>query len=154
MAQRERSTYLTHAEIIERAEAYLGDIHRVLEERRKDGSDPERVRMLLDVLTSQQGELKESFERFEEDAPRAVLTTYAQYTLDVPERAAPLPEPLTADQLTRWLLEANQPVVDLFRELAEGAENPNLGDILGSLAQHVQRQNQRTAQEANRFSDL
>jgi hypothetical protein len=154
MAQRERSTYLTHAEIIERAEAYLTDIHRVLEERRKRGSDPERVRMLLDVLTSQQGELKDSFERFEEDAPRAVLTTYAQYTLDVPEHAPPLPERLTSDQLTRWLMEANQPAVDLFRELAEGAENPNLGDIFGSLAQHVRRQNQRIAQESNRFSDL
>jgi hypothetical protein len=154
MTQRERSTYLRDEEILERVEAYLEDIQRTLEQRRDGGQESERTRMLLDVLTQQQRELTGALRRFEEDAPSNLRNTYSQYTLDVPEDAPPMPEPLTPADLTRWLLDANQHVVDLFGELAEKAENPNLGDMFEALEQQFRGQNQRIAKEANRFSDL
>jgi DNA-binding FadR family transcriptional regulator len=154
MVQRERSTYLRDDEILERVEAYLEEIQHVLQQRRTSEAESERVHLLVDALAEQQEDMIEALTRFEEDAPKNMRETYSQYTLDVPEKAPPMPEPLTADELTRWLLAANQPVVDLFRELGEKAENPSIGQIFEALEQQFRSQNQRISKIASRFADL
>jgi rubrerythrin len=154
MAHRERNTYLRDDEIIERARAYLGDVQRVLEERSRDDRESERVRMILDVFASQQRRLVDSIERFAEDLPDNARDTYSQYVLDVPEHAPALPQPVAADDLTSWLLKANQSVHDMFRELAEKAENPPIGQLFGGLASQIDGHNRRISQETNRFRDL
>jgi hypothetical protein len=154
MAQRERTTYLRDDEILERVEHYLEDVQRALQQRRTSEAESERVHMLIEAFAEQQEDLIEALTRFEEDAPKNMRETYSQYSLDVPQHAPPIPEPLTADDLTRWLLAANQPVVDLFRELAEKAENPNIGQIFEALELQFRGQNQRIAKIAGRFADL
>lgn len=153
MTQHERYTYTQGREVIEHAIGYLKQVRDHLDDARA-GEHPERVRMLLDSMETEQRNLLGAMERFLEDAPDKALDTYEQYTVELPPRVEAPETPLTNLKLFQWLQSHNANLFNLFNELAEKGDKHELAELFGGMAQHVESHERRLSKEYQRFEDL
>lgn len=150
--QQGRSTFNTVREVIEHAVGFLQRIGAAVDEL-QGGDHGERVEMLLRSLAVEQRNLLGALERYVEDLPDKVGSTYSQYSVELPEDLGAPEAPLTTLGLIQWLNGLNSQLDDLFTEQAETAEG-DIAAALGGIAEQVQAHERKLSKEYQRLEDL
>lgn len=153
MKHHQRVTFTQGGEVLEHAVDYLQHVIGLLQNV-AGGDASQRVQMLMDAYLAEQRNLLGAMERFLEDAPDKVLSTYAQYAVELPAELEGPAQPLTTLSLTQWVVALNQHLVNLFTELAESGKNDAIGEVFSALAGQVQAHERKLSKEYQRFEDL
>lgn len=125
-------TYLQVRDVIERIEAFRRHLEEKYREEESLAGD-ERLRMLLARLRSHEDQISRQLDELDENSARGVLETWIQ---NVPETLLELPEiddGVSQEELVAQILEQDQVVVDLFRQLADSRLPPRVQELFESL---------------------
>lgn len=153
MTRHRRVTFSQGIEVINYSLQHLRQIHTILEGL-ESALEDERAQMMWTIVLSQQTEVLNGIERFVNDADPRVLRNYVQYSVELPEEVVGPPAPVSSLTLVRWLTEANQPLINTFKEQAESAELPEAQEAFGGLWRQVDSLNRKLSKEYQRFEDL
>src|SRR5690606_42121771 len=114
-----------------------------------------RVLLLLDSIAPERRSLPAAVERVLEEGPDKLLNTYTQYTVEMPtEFDPPDEEPLSGIDVIRWLQSLNEPLREMFKELADNRDSEEASEAYAALAQQLEAHEMRLSKEYQRTEDL
>lgn len=149
-----RSTFLEIREVVERTRRYAERAHDLLIHGMRERNPDQRTRIFLDLLEQERGALEESIDRSLEAAPKSVLETRAQYTVDPWEADPEAPRCSSIEEATRWILELDEQILETYRELADRSDSEGVSEFCESLAGLVRAHDQRLARESQNSHDV
>jgi len=153
MNKNTRTAFSRIGDVLEHGIEHLSRVGDQLEKARPREL-PERVRMLLASFEADQRNLLAAMELYVEDAPDNVSETFINFHSPLPEEVVGPDDPLTTLSLTLWLEEMNQPLIDVFTELAATAASVDAREAMTALADMVQAHDRRLSKEYQRGEDL
>ncbi len=123
-----------------------------------DATDRQRVQMLLRYLSRHEEYLETALGRYQEQASRGVLKTWIKNTPDHTlieslDKVA-ITKDMTADEVTRVVLEADQRLVSVFRQLAEGSVAEDVKDLFQRLLLLEEREERRLVRDSREMEDV
>jgi hypothetical protein len=153
-SERERSTFLTIREVLERTLRYTGRARQQLIETLRDVRHDARTQIFLATADRQREELEAAIERSCESATAGVLETRAQYTVEPWQNDLPTIRQASIEEAVSWLLALDEGVLTTYRELASGADNAEVRELFESLVELVTAHDQQLARESQTVQDL
>lgn len=150
----DRSTFLTVGEIIDRTLRYAQRAHEFLLQDLREGAPDDRTHLFLEEVQKQRSELEAALDGSLRAADEATLRTRAQYTVDPWEKEPTAPERPSVDEVTRWLLDLDQRLLETYRELAEGHESESVREFFGSVVDVVRAFDRRLSSGAQQAYDV
>lgn len=141
-----RSTFLTTAQLIERSIAACDRIAAELDRWGRAWQRNERAHLLMTMLLARQLELKTKLEAYLRDAPEEVLSTRAQYTVDVAVGCDAMPSDTEA--ALRRVLDWNGQLEHRFAEQHAKTAPRQLREAHAALRDSVQQAMRLMAKDA------
>lgn len=151
---RDRTTFLSIREIVERLRRILTDARDALAGRMRADGGSERARIFVETLERLSVDLDASLDETTADAPREVLDTRAQYTTDaLLEDVEPPAVGDSVEDATAWLLSVDRSVADAISALAARTDGSEVRTYLDALAQLLTAHDRQLARVANEDVD-
>ncbi len=142
--------------IIDRIRAVRGQLAARFERAGAEAAD-ERARMVLDYIGRHERHMAEALERYEADAPRAVLDTWFKNTPGRPVEeclALARPDAEDMDEALRSALAMDNCLVESFRRISESAVADEVREFFRRLVEMENREEHRLIRDAIEMNDL
>ncbi|HEX7037054.1 MAG TPA: hypothetical protein VF210_14860 [Pseudomonadales bacterium] len=154
MPRHKHYTFRTGEQVLEHAVRHLRATADALEAlaKRDNGA---RVQLLLDSIAPEQRRLLDNVERVLEEGSDKLLNTYTQYTVEMPTEFDPPDEnSLSGIDVIQWLQSLNEPLREMFEELADNRDSEEASEAYAALAQQLEAHEMRLSKEYQRTEDL
>jgi len=144
-------------DVLERARNFHEKISNAYKQRR-DRTEQERLKLLLDYMSHREQELANALEEFTEGSSKEVLDTWFQFTCDDETLQmrlnALLHDDMTMDDVTRAGVALSQCFIDLFREIATTADSDQVRAVFQNLLESEQREQKKLVRNVEMFMDV
>ena len=134
----------------------LGTFYRSLSNQ----SEKQRVKMLLDYMSQQEGHLEDTLARYKEHVSEKMLNTWFQYPppkeiLSICKEVS-LDEKmdLSVDDVIALVVKLDQCLIDLFQDAVEKAKTDALRDVFKNLVEMEKRYKLELIRDAQEWKDL
>jgi len=144
-------------DVLEHARSFHKKISNFYKQRR-DGTEQQRLKLLLDYMSHREQELASALEQFAAGSSREVLDTWFQFTVDdetlklCPD--ALLHDDMTVDDVIRAGVAMSQCFIDLFREIGTTADSDEVRAVFQNLLESEQREQKKLVRNVGMFMDL
>lgn len=134
--------------------------HQVAElyQRLEDRVEKERVQMLLDYLQRHEKHLEQSLADYEDEASKWILDAWFQYTLEEDPSdllsSVEIREDMSVDDVVRLALRLDDYLIDLYRNMAERADLPEVREVFANLLELEQQDEHQIARNALRLDEM
>jgi hypothetical protein len=122
------------------------------------GTAQERVKMLLEYLSSHQRNLERSLKDYADDASRKVLETWVDEShcarLLANARTMKLPPDMNVEDVARLAMQIDECLVRIYRYLSEEAETAAVREVFRNLVLLEQNELRKLALNALRAGDM
>lgn len=132
----------------------VSDLYRQLTEH----ASSERVRMLLDYMARHEAQLAKSVADYKAESPPQVLASWFKYTHDEdifePLQGVDPEADLPFDDVLDLAVELDAQLLELYREMAERAQSPEVKDLFNNLLLREMEEKQKLMHSALGLMDL
>ncbi len=123
-----------------------------------DETTKERAAMLLTYLSEHQKVLADAVNKYSDDAAQNLLTTWSDQCpeLDLPDSIVNLHISLSGketDEIIRNVIDFHNVLIEMYKALAEKANNPSVQALFEDLAKMEQQEEMRMVRDAQRLED-
>ena len=129
-----------------------------LYQRLEDRAEKERVQMLLDYLRRHEKHLEQSLSDYEKEASKRILDTWFQYTLEEDPSdllsEVEVREDMAVDDVVRLALRLDDYLIDLYRNMADNADIPEVKEVFTNLLELEQQDEHQLARNALRLDEM
>lgn len=131
-----------------------GDLYRQL----RDEIHDERARMLLNYMSEHELRMEKSLDSYEQHAPKSILHTWLQYTLEEPPKMFIDSLHATPDMSVTDITELGQKVDDyllgVFEEVTETAATNDIREVFRNLMDMEEEEKHSLTRAANSLWEL
>ncbi|MCV2883541.1 hypothetical protein OE749_02365 [Aestuariibacter sp. AA17] len=118
----------------------------------------ERVRMLLDTLSTHEVILSNELKRYVEQAPDAILNTYYQFDheYDVNElfAIASAPHECNVNDIEQLATRLDDYLQTLYSKMAQGVDSENVREVFENLSNHMQEEKKKLSTDLYSMLDI